>query len=566
MKSFKKFVAESFNLDIGAKVSMKKNGEITYGKVIGKEKVLGKPGVEVKWDSGQKGRFPMSDFSALSMDKKADYVREEIELDEQKQPYIVVDTADGNKVVGMASDERGAKMTISSAERPPMSIKDKSTLKIVKSNKKQYIGMPLKEEVELDELDTTTLQRYKTKASRDIENSTDEKKVKKRGKGYALASKKLTSRILAKESAELDEAVEVRHDRYMRSHGKKASGGTGSWMFTHKNMGDVDYNNEKEVYSAPRGKFSDAKKAAQQWGKKHGHSTVYVMEEVELDEGIGGLFKNASEWEKSAKARGLVVKPATHPSGEATKYHIAKDKQGNNRGYFDHGIKSGRLKEEMELDEVSTEKLRSYASAALQDKNKAKAGKRWKYASKAMNTVADREVKAAHARKYNKMEETELDEKMKLDEEPILGPKGATNLARSADQSDREYIHQSMFKNKWKSQNPGKKWPGYSKAGYSHPSYKNEESELDEGYLKYGVDRVPEVYVNRMPKTLQDSLIEYEGTRNSEMFAFTRKLKTREVESLAKAVNQKLNIYSVKYHGSNKTSGPREVFVYEVKK
>lgn len=81
----------------------------------------------------------------------------------------------------------------------------------------------------------------------------------------------------------LDEAVEVRHDRYMRSHGKKASGGMGSWMFTHKNMGDVNYRDEKDVFTAPRGKFSDAKKAAQQWAKKHGHSTVYVMESVELD-------------------------------------------------------------------------------------------------------------------------------------------------------------------------------------------------------------------------------------------------------------------------------------------
>lgn len=70
-----------------------------------------------------------------------------------------------------------------------------------------------------------------------------------------------------------------------------------------------------------------------------------------LDENIGGLFKNASEWERSAKDRGLVVKPATHPSGEATKYQIAKDKEGNNRGHFDHGTKSGHLKEEVELDE-----------------------------------------------------------------------------------------------------------------------------------------------------------------------------------------------------------------------
>jgi len=85
----------------------------------------------------------------------------------------------------------------------------------------------------------------------------------------------------------IDEAVEVSHDRYMRSHGKKArdsGGGSGNWMFTHKSMGDVDYKNDKEVHNA-RGKFADAKKSAQAWAKEHGHRTVYVMESVEqIDE------------------------------------------------------------------------------------------------------------------------------------------------------------------------------------------------------------------------------------------------------------------------------------------
>jgi hypothetical protein len=95
------------------------------------------------------------------------------------------------------------------------------------------------------------------------------------------------------EEVELDEAVEVSHDRYMRSHGKKASGGTGMWMFTHKRMGDVNYNDDKEVHSA-RGKFSDAKKSAQEWAKKHGHSTVYVMEGVEqIDEAPGKRVSSA---------------------------------------------------------------------------------------------------------------------------------------------------------------------------------------------------------------------------------------------------------------------------------
>ena len=70
---------------------------------------------------------------------------EETELDEMKQPFIVIDTADGNKVVAMASDEIGAKRSINSAERPPMNMKDKSTLKIVMSRKKQFIGRPLME-------------------------------------------------------------------------------------------------------------------------------------------------------------------------------------------------------------------------------------------------------------------------------------------------------------------------------------------------------------------------------------------------------------------------------------
>ena len=78
-------------------------------------------------------------------------VKEETKLDEMKEPFAVVDTADGNKVVGTASSEKGAKEIITSAELPPMKIKDKKTLKIMKSKKKQMVGRPFKEETELDE-------------------------------------------------------------------------------------------------------------------------------------------------------------------------------------------------------------------------------------------------------------------------------------------------------------------------------------------------------------------------------------------------------------------------------
>lgn len=66
-------------------------------------------------------------------------------LDELKQPFVVYDTADGNNVVGMASDEKGAKSIISTSQLPPMKIKDKKTLKIAKVKKAHKIGQELKE-------------------------------------------------------------------------------------------------------------------------------------------------------------------------------------------------------------------------------------------------------------------------------------------------------------------------------------------------------------------------------------------------------------------------------------
>lgn len=96
-----------------------------------------------------KGKYP----NVKPSDKlNYSYVAEETNLTEMRTPFIVIDTADDNKVVAMASDEQGAKRSIASSERPPMSIKDKSTLKLVKSNKKQYIGRPISEEVELSEV------------------------------------------------------------------------------------------------------------------------------------------------------------------------------------------------------------------------------------------------------------------------------------------------------------------------------------------------------------------------------------------------------------------------------
>jgi hypothetical protein len=92
---------------------------------------------------------------------------------------------------------------------------------------------------------------------------------------YATATKR------AQES--INEAVEISHDRYMRSHGKKASG-RGLWMFSSKRSGDVDYTDSKQVYQPDNTlnkSFADAAKDAAEWAKKNGHSVVYVMEAIE---------------------------------------------------------------------------------------------------------------------------------------------------------------------------------------------------------------------------------------------------------------------------------------------
>mgnify|MGYP000512772168 CR=1 FL=1 len=84
---------------------------------------------------------------------------ESVELDEAlKTTHVVIDTADGNKIVSSATNEKQAKSSIVSAERPPLSIKDKKTLKVVQLKKpvslnKDILGTTLKEEaVQLDEV------------------------------------------------------------------------------------------------------------------------------------------------------------------------------------------------------------------------------------------------------------------------------------------------------------------------------------------------------------------------------------------------------------------------------
>lgn len=165
---------------------------------------------------------------------------------------------------------------------------------------------------------------------------------------------------LDEEADELEEAVKVSHDRYVRSTGKKATG-SGNWMFTHKKMGDVNWKDEKDFFNA-RGSLAAASKEAKEWAKKHGYSVVYVMESAQfdkLDEGVGLKFPKTDlkGWKAQAEKTGLRIRAAVDADGDSGKRWTASDKNGNLRGEF-HVNTGGKLqdgkgmyKEDQELDE-----------------------------------------------------------------------------------------------------------------------------------------------------------------------------------------------------------------------
>lgn len=108
--------------------------------------------------------------------------------------------------------------------------------------------------------------------SRDADNVVPEfKKMSKHMDAIQGIWEEVDYTISMNESVDLDEDV---HARYLRAHGKKASG-SGQWMFSTKRMGDVDH---KDMYHHKgMDKFSVAVKAAQ---KHFGTKDVYVMESV----------------------------------------------------------------------------------------------------------------------------------------------------------------------------------------------------------------------------------------------------------------------------------------------
>lgn len=107
--------------------------------------------------SAKSGKRPQDNAAGDTKIVKSTEVKEEVELEEGlKTTHVVVDTAQGNKIVSTAAGsnaEKNLRSSIASAERPPMNIKDKKTLKIVQLKKptnKDLVGTTLKEETAED--------------------------------------------------------------------------------------------------------------------------------------------------------------------------------------------------------------------------------------------------------------------------------------------------------------------------------------------------------------------------------------------------------------------------------
>ena len=334
-----------------------------------------------------------------------------------------------------------------------------------------------KEEVELSEAETNyVIKHKKTKqvlnTHSDYATAKDEHEglgADKQEYGIYKQTKKdaaLRNRNTYREETKLEEAstkVSIPKSRYETiakmhnasgpTHGKVTSSPKGTMQY--KGARHLDFDKKTDTHIEQTYSHGDHGLATIE---KHTHKPTgevkYFMykkpvnEEVELDEDtmpsnvasrlsdrhftaafhhkkMGNMKGYAAHLKVANRVEDAIIRAGSHMPIRSKQIEASSDK-----AFKEHPHRVVKT-EEVELDEVSTEKLRDYASTALQDKNKAKADKRWKYASKAMDTVANREVKAAHARKYNKTEEVELDEASYRDS-------GYRNMLKASRKADKE--------------------------------------------------------------------------------------------------------------------------------
>lgn len=257
--------------------------------------------------------------------KKLGYSHEKPEMNEaMKNTHALIDTADGNKVVAMASSEKGVKQSKASAERPPMSVKNKNTLKIVTLTKPQsqkasekMIGRALPSNMDKfptnvsasqgkrmgEELLATIRAKHKQE---DLEENKKSALAKKLAKASAVTKKgkdKVTLKKAPwdkKEEIELAELTKAEKDLISKMYDKKGN-------LTPLGKKVMDHGKTEEL--SPKQKKIDSNKN----GKIDGSDLAKLRtkkEEVEMTEAEGGmkLLDAASELEKYAKKNGGIDK------------------------------------------------------------------------------------------------------------------------------------------------------------------------------------------------------------------------------------------------------------------
>lgn len=306
--------------------------------------------------------------------------------------------------------------------------------------------------------------QQRKKAERDPE---EVKRVNAIGnKNHMVGTAKVTHNEAAELSHENLNSIAKDHDNAAKKH-STAYKETRSTAAARSH--EAAYNRHSDAAKAHREAANDKSKHSSEKLEKMSnhawdatdHTRKHFDEEVSLDEVSD---KKLDAYRQKAFA--------DQPAGDDGSNKYRKRKFGRDLAFAKQTGRAKVLatKEEVSLDEVSTEKLRDYASAALQDKNKAKADKRWKYAGKAMQKVADREVKAAHARKYNKMESVELDEastKVEIPKsryETILKMHGPKKTVRTP-KGEMQYRGAEYFKH-------DKATNTHITQTYSHPDHK----------------------------------------------------------------------------------------------
>lgn len=147
--------------------------------------------------------------------------------------------------------------------------------------------------------------------------------------------------------------VRVATNRYQRVHGSKPRG-TGQWMFTSNEYGDIDFDDDTTFFQAPGSlPLTKAAQHAKRWAKQHGHYAVYVAEEGVNEDGretasaavkrndkarqrninkAKRMMKRGFDAEKAAKEHGVRVKDLEESAGGFSKGDIVIALKGPHKG------------------------------------------------------------------------------------------------------------------------------------------------------------------------------------------------------------------------------------------